>query len=293
MTVKLNSGDMLTVLADMPENSIDAVITDPPYGMDIVGEAWDKEVPPTEMWRETLRVLKPGGHILAFASPKFYHRLAVNIEDAGYEIRDMFQWIMSYKMPRGNNVRSCHEPIFVGQKPYEGSLEDNHNQWGVGKLDLDNNRIPWYKEPPKGWPDHHFSLTTFGKKKTSRADPNYKGCTVARDADNRGRIPCNVIGETSNPVADKFFYTPRVSRKEKGEYCDHATVKPIALMEHLVSIFASEGATVLDPFMGSGTTGIACNRLNRNFIGIDLDPNYVDLAKRRIEDHSNTQETLI
>jgi DNA modification methylase len=285
----LISGDMTQVLKEMSENSVDAVITDPPYGMDIVGEIWDKAVPPTEMWQEAYRVLKPGGHILAFASPKFYHRLAVNIEDAGFEIRDMFQWVMSYKMPRGNNVRSCHEPIFVGQKPIEGSLEENHNKYNIGKLDLDGNRIPWYKEPPKSWPDHNFSLTTFGKKKTSRDDPDYKGsATAPRGANEKGRVACNIIGETSVAHADKFFYTPRVSRKEKGEYCDHATVKPIALMEHLVSLFAPEGSTVLDPFMGSGTTGIACNRLNRNFIGIDLDPHYVELTKRRIEDHSQT-----
>jgi site-specific DNA-methyltransferase (adenine-specific) len=264
--MKLITADMTTFLPTLEENSVDLLLTDPPYGMNIVNSNWDREVPSSEMWKHTFRVLKPGCFILAFSTPKNYHILAQNMEDAGFEIKDMYQWVMSYKMPRGGMPRSCHEPIFVGIKPGE-----KHS------VDLENNRIEWYHEPPKSWPAGGASRQGFGKS-TKKVD----GTTITPNE--KGRIPCNVIGETGDPNTDKFFYTPRVSRKERGEYNDHPTPKPVALMQHLVRLFSSENETVLDPFMGSGSTGIACKIENREFIGVDLDQAYVDISTKRIKE---------
>ena len=138
-TVSLICGNCRTVLGDYPDNYFDACICDPPYGINIAG--WDRQVPPLEDWQEIFRVLKPGGFCTAFASPRLYHRLGSLIELAGFEIKDMVQWIVSYKMARGNNLRPAHEPICIAQKPYERSLEFNTDKWGVGFANIEDARI--------------------------------------------------------------------------------------------------------------------------------------------------------
>ena len=91
--INLYNMDCMEFMATQPDNSIDAVITDPPYGLSFMGKKWDYDVPSVEVWRECLRVLKPGGHLLSFAGTRTQHRMAVNIEDAGFEIRDMLAWV--------------------------------------------------------------------------------------------------------------------------------------------------------------------------------------------------------
>ena len=104
MVNKVIQGDSLEVLKTLPDNSIDAVITDPPYGLSFMGKKWDYDVPSEEIWRECLRVLKHGGYLLAFAGTRTQHRMAVRIEDAGFEIRDMIAWVYGSGFPKSLNI---------------------------------------------------------------------------------------------------------------------------------------------------------------------------------------------
>ena len=101
---ELHHGNCLDILRTMPDCSIDAVVTDPPYGLSFMGKRWDYDVPSTEIWAECLRVLKPGGYLLAFAGTRTQHRMAVRIEDAGFEIRDMLAWMYGSGFPKSHNV---------------------------------------------------------------------------------------------------------------------------------------------------------------------------------------------
>ena len=102
--MKIINGDSLKELKTLEENSIDAVVTDPPYGLKFMGKKWDYDVPSTELWVEVMRVLKPGGHLLSFAGSRTYHRMAVNIEDAGFEIRDQIMWVYGSGFPKSHNI---------------------------------------------------------------------------------------------------------------------------------------------------------------------------------------------
>lgn len=274
--------DNQSALRLQPDNTFDACIVDPPYGLGIAGVGWDHMVPPVETWQEVYRVLKPGAFVLSFCSPEFYHRMAVNVEDAGFRPLDMVVWMVTTKMAKTNRLKPAHEPIFVAQKPLDGSIEKNVAKWGCGKINTETTRIPWDKAPPTGWIKGGAGRRAFGGEVAKAADdPNRE--TV--DANPDGRYPSNIIGHFDDPEHQRYFYAPRVTRKEKGEYNDHPTVKPIALMRYLVRVYAPKGGTVLDPFMGSGTTGIAALQEGRDFFGIDREARYVEIAKQRINDH--------
>ena len=95
--------DCLAALSLMPDNSVDSIVTDPPYGLSFMGKRWDYDVPGVDVWAECLRVLKPGGHLLSFAGTRTQHRMAVRIEDAGFEIRDMIAWVYGSGMPKSRD----------------------------------------------------------------------------------------------------------------------------------------------------------------------------------------------
>jgi len=149
----LYTGDCLIVLKDMPDSSVDSIVTDPPYGLSFMGKHWDYDVPSEEIWRECLRVLKPGGHLLAFAGTRTQHRMAVNIEDAGFEIRDMIAWVYGSGFPKSHNLKDdwqgwgtalkpAMEPITVARKPLIGTVAANVMQHGTGAINVDACRIP-------------------------------------------------------------------------------------------------------------------------------------------------------
>jgi site-specific DNA-methyltransferase (adenine-specific) len=164
----LSVGDCQEVLKIVSENSVDSCITDPPYGMGM--EIWDHSVPSKEIWEEIYRVLKPGAFCLSFCSPRLYHRMACAIEDAGFTIKDQIMWMVTTKMPKINGLKPAHEPIVVAQKPFKGSINENFEKWGVGKIDVINTRVPWDKKPPTGWVAQGGKRRTFGKdKKHARA----------------------------------------------------------------------------------------------------------------------------
>lgn len=284
------TGDCQEVLSTYGENFFHSCITDPPYGMGM--DHWDHSVPDVDIWREVFRTLRPGAFCLAFCSPELYHRLACNVEDAGFVIKDQIMWMTTTKMAKHNRLKPAHEPIVVAQKPYKGSLQKNFEEWGCGLIDVENTRVPWEKEPPKGWIKGGSKRRVFGGIQNkacelitreevwidpSTNEPIKKELTGANDA---GRYPMNIIGEVET-AHQKYFYAPRANRKEKGEDNDHPTVKPVDLMAYLIKIYSPHNSTVLDPFCGSGSTGVAAIQESRNFVGIDLSEHYKEIAMRR------------
>ena len=113
---ELIHGDCLEVLRSMPDCSVDAVVTDPPYGLSFMGKKWDYDVPSVEVWAECLRVLKPGGHLLAFAGTRTQHRMAVRIEDAGFEIRDMIAWVYGSGFPKSLDVSKAIDKMDAAEE---------------------------------------------------------------------------------------------------------------------------------------------------------------------------------
>jgi len=275
-TYSIITGDCQDVLFTYGENTFHSCITDPPYGMGM--DHWDHSVPSVDIWREVYRTLRPGAFCLAFCSPELYHRLACNVEDAGFAIKDQIMWMTTTKMPKHNRLKPAHEPIVVAQKPYTGTLKDNFEQWGCGLIDTETTRVPWDKKPPTGWVAQGAKRRTFGKDGKTTGTQKEFG-TV--DANPDGRYPSNIIGEVQS-TEQKYFYAPRATRKEKGDYNDHPTVKPVALMEYLIRIYSPVNSMVLDPFCGSGTTGVAAIQENRIFTGIDLSEHYTQITHTRI-----------
>ena len=280
MKYQILQGDNRETLKTIPDNSIDAIVTDPPYGIDFLGKSWDANTGAVETYQECLRVLKPGGHILAFSAARTYHHLAVTLEQAGFEIRDQIMWIYSSGFPKsqdigksiersenkrkdnalgikrskiesgpktscpkcnktlnGTNQNTCeesqcdlrdalapadnewsgwgtqlkpaHEPIALARKPIRLSIARNCQVHGVGALNIDACRVPYEDgQVIKGGAkivkmDEAWSENL---DKTSIAENNWTG-------DEGGRFPSNVIG--SIPLYQKYFYCPKVSRRER------------------------------------------------------------------------------
>lgn len=276
---KLIVGDSKDSLKSIEDNTIDSCITDPPYGIGM--DHWDNNVPSVEIWKEVYRTLKPGAFCLSFSSPQLYHKIAAAIEEAGFVIKDQIMWMTTTKMAKKNYLKPAHEPVVVAQKPFKGSIQDNHDEWSVGKIDTDNTRVPWEGKPPTGWVKGGHSRRTFGKEGKTTGTQEEFGKENANPA---GRYPMNIIGEVM-PEHQKYFYAPRATRKERGEYNNHPTPKPIVLMEYLVKIYCPAGKVVVDPFCGSGSTGIAAINQGKKFIGIDLDSDYIEISRKRIKEH--------
>jgi len=283
MRYKLFTGDCLEILRQLGDNSVDSCITDPPYGMGM--EHWDHSVPSVEIWQEVVRVLKPGAFCLSFCSPQLYHRMATAVEEAGFNIQDQIMWMVTTKMPKKNRLKPAHEPIVVAQKPFKGSIQKNFEEWGVGKIDVLTTRVPWDGKPPTGWVKGGLQRRTFGKEGKTTGSQKEFGKV---DANPDGRYPSNIIGEVLTEH-QKYFYAPRVTRKERGEYNDHPTPKPISLMSYLCKIYCPPDKVVLDPFCGSGSTGIGALLEDRKFFGIDMEEHYTSISEKRIQEHVYTE----
>ena len=366
--INLFLGNCLDVLKTFQDNSFDAIVTDPPYGLSFMGKKWDHSVPSVKIWEECLRVLKPGGHLLAFAGTRTQHRMAARIEDAGFEIRDMIAWVYGSGFPKSHDVsktvdkaagaereviglptapatawqgwgtalKPALEPITVARKPLVGTVAENVLAHGTGGINVDASRVE--AEKTTGWggnPSNGYS---------GRLNQDLNARPV------QGRWPANLIHDGSDEVvglfpetgkssghirhnkpslflnssgaslgvadnggsAARFFYCAKANKSDRndglkdmpmqdvhrynagiGEGKDpdapckgqnhHPTVKPTDLMRYLVTLVTPPNGHVLDPFMGSGSTGKACVQKGFTFTGIEMDKDYLEIARRRIE----------
>jgi DNA modification methylase len=331
LDVWLMQGDCLERMKELDDNSVDSIITDPPYGLSFMGKHWDKGVPSAEIWTEALRVLKPGGHLLAFAGTRTQHRMAVNIEDAGFEIRDMIAWVYGSGFPKSHNLKDkwdgwgtalkpALEPITVARKPFKGTVAANVLEYGTGAINIDGCRV-----------GDEVRFNAPAGNKAGGNSLNMSSVGMPEDAEGRtaeGRWPANLIHDGSDEVvglfpvvaknsAARFFYCAKASKKDRDEGLTnepvetaamqgnlvnnqrlagngtpiktpirkntHPTVKPTDLMRYLCRLVTPPNGIVLDPFMGSGSTGKAAMLEGFRFIGIELDKTYFDIAKERIE----------
>lgn len=291
MTYQLHLGDCLDVLATLPDNSVDSIVTDPPYGLSFMGKKWDYDVPSVAIWEQCLRVLKPGGHLLAFAGTRTQHRMACRIEDAGFEIRDMIAWVYGSGFPKSHNLEGDHkgwgtalkpalEPITMARKPLSGTVAETVLQHGTGAINVDGCRVGnesrW--NPSAGHKDLENRRTV--TPISSHKELDGRECI--------GRWPANIIHDGSNEAAlalksgARFFYSAKTGKDDRETDNNHPTVKPTTLMAYLCRLVTPPGGTVLDPFMGSGSTGKAATVNGFRFIGIERDLEYHKIAQARI-----------
>jgi len=384
----LHHGDSLDVLRAMPSASVDAIVTDPPYGLAFMGKRWDYDVPSVELWAECLRVVKPGGHLLAFAGTRTQHRMAVRIEDGGFEIRDMLAWVYGSGFPKsldvskaideaagakrevvgprpnvhsrgghalhdgwrrpwqsdptaiarsmsetapatdaarqwsgwGTALKPALEPITLARAPFRGTVADNVQRHGTGALNIDGCRVATlddlnggaysngskrkedassyatgvnageFKRPLGRWP---ANLIHDGSDEVEAVFPGARSaCGGGRQTGKRGGTGIGFDGTSATGYqtqtlhdsgsASRFFYCAKASKRERGEGNTHPTVKPLALMRYLVRLITPPGGIVLDPFMGSGTTALACREEGFGFIGIEREAEYIATARRRL-----------
>lgn len=410
---KIHEGNCLEVLKTFPANSIDSCVTDPPYGISFMNKHWDYQVPSVEVWNEILRVLKPGGYLLCACGTRTQHRMAVNIEDAGFEIRDVITWVYGSGFPKsmdiskaidkqagakrevigttktkdirrnvkadlesgithmqgkfaagspttymehnitapstdeakqwegwGTALKPACEFWTLARKPIsENTIADNVLKFGTGGINIDECRIEFVS-------DKDFDSATFGRG-TNIIGGNYVGATHGNgkkniEANKKGRFPANIIHDGSEealkvfpqtdgafaPVkaghnsdskgiygdyaqrgddgltfygdsgsAARFFYCAKADNyeREKGLYNfektseasdrknNHPTVKPIDLMRYLVKLITKKGGICIDPYCGSGTTLVGCKLELINYIGIEMEAEYIKIAEARVK----------
>lgn len=442
--MRIYNQDNREALKELPDNSVDSVVTDPPYGLSFMNKKWDYDVPSVEFWKEVYRVLKPGGHILSFGGTRTYHRMVVNIEDAGFEIRDQIQYIYGSGFPKSLNIGKAVDKITKGSSEYEGwgsalkpavepivlarkplsekSIAENVMRWRTGGLNIDGCRIGYEAgSHPKDLYGESYMKSGHGKANNDlqnisgkersgvyvndtgrfpanvilecccdeviKGESHFKmrnklnGEDICKDAtsykigagvpnydyNDKGDIhtnpdcPCYIMDEQSGVSkstkmrtgdreslsffgpkreraerienfgdgggASRFFYRAKVSKKERNLGLDdfedkklcqggynsdwssdkendiglnkikihknnHPTVKPINLLTYLCRLITPERGIILDPFMGSGSTGVAALLEGFDFIGIELEKDYYNIAKRRIEKYEEYKKII-
>lgn len=359
--VKVEIGNCLDILRTLPENSVDSIVTDPPYGLKFMGRRWDYDVPSVEVWAECLRVLRPGGHLLAFAGTRTQHRMCTRIEDAGFEVRDMIAWVYGSGFPKSHNgpwggtaLKPALEPITMARKPLVGTVAENVLAHGTGAINVDGCRVAGEVprtvqgqsaragevygsdqrdqrvfEPHESgrWP---ANLIHDGSDEVLQAFPNTGPTPGSYETSHRdttaysGSWPERIVRKGHKDAggsAARFFYCAKASKRDRDEGMDgfeakpansaygdglntatkirteeqaeigvsrelrrnnHPTVKPTDLMRYLCRLVTPPGGMVLDPFMGSGSTGKAAVLEGFGFIGIEREAEYAAIAEARI-----------
>jgi DNA modification methylase len=282
-------GDCVTLMGEMEDSSVDSIVTDPPYGIGFMGKEWDQDVPGDAWAAECLRILKPGGHIIAFAATRTVHRLAIALEDAGFEIRDQIAWIQWQGFPKsmqiesmpgwGTALKPSQEPAMLARKPLEGTVAQNVTKWGTGGLNIDGCRIvesdPAWPGPRTGESQDRWPANIYHCPKPARSEKE-EGCE-----DLKGTTGHEATGRKKD---SKGLKNPRAGAGRTAEHVKnyHPTVKPINLMRWLVRLVTPKNGVVLDTFLGSGTTCIAAQREGIRSIGMEKSTEYAKIARARI-----------
>jgi|LULE01.1.fsa_nt_gb site-specific DNA-methyltransferase (adenine-specific) len=406
----LINGDCLKVVEKLVNDGIqvDSIVTDPPYHLTSIVERFGKEGSASvkdkdgafqrqskgfmgkewdggdiafrkETWELFMKVLKPGGHLLAFSGSRTYHRMAIAIEDAGFDIRDQIMWLYGSGFPKSLNIgkavdkkqgnkrevigtkecgyqvsisktrkeqgyrpnltnatkevivdkgdtefegwgtalKPAHEPIVLARKPLsEKSIVENVLKHRTGGIHIDACRIKDENQNTERKTTKRKSRSEGGVWTNDNSGMDNTQNTFA-DADPRGRYPSNVMHNGLQEDWSRYFYCPKTAKAEKNKGLDdlpvkdkvfngksstsskdmkgvekkfttepsaniHPTVKPVELMKYLCRLITPKGGTILDPFMGSGSTGIAAKDEGFDFIGIEKEKEYFDIAKQRI-----------
>ncbi len=346
MKYALIEGDCLEVLQFLPAESIKAIVCDPPYGLGFMGQKWDCAVPGDEFAEQALRVLKPGGHIIAFAATRTVHRLTVALENAGLEIRDQIAWVTWQGFPKSHDVskaidkhfgaervvvghqkltgtarrgvdgstraagpgfsptpqerqpttidltapstpeaiywngygtalKPAYEPAVLARKPLDGTVANNVLTHGTGGLNIDGCRFA-YGDPAWPGPQGDVAPVFAGRKGPANGGKYGNSGDYESVVSPLGRFPANL------------YQCPKPSRGERDGGVkggnNHPTVKPAKLMSWLCTLIGGKkGDLILDPFMGSGSTGIGALKAGFNFVGIEKNGDYVNLARSRIK----------
>ncbi len=302
-------GDALKVLSIIKDNSIDIVLTDPPYFLDKLDNNWEyKKVENTknqyaikslpagmkfdkkqgqkfykwylEISQQIYRVLKPGGFFFSFSSPRLYHRMASAVDDAGLEIRDCFLWLYTQNQAKAMSVNHFIDKMEISEKE-KNKLKKKFAGWKTPQLKSCFEPIVMSQKPADG-----TYLNNIIKNDIGLINTNIKV------GDNM--FPANVLTiDNISEIIDKTFLVGKPTKKEKGDFNNHKTVKPLEICEHIIKLTAfHKKAVILDPFVGSGTTAVAAKKLGLNYIGIDINPKYVKLAKKRLKALDKEKKSL-
>lgn len=263
------TGDCLPYLEDMDPASVDAVVTDPPYGI-AVDKKWDQQLPDVRIWKELVRVVKPGGYALVFSASRLAYRMWGQLEDSGWELRDMVLWLYggSGKVKGPTDLRAAYEPMMLCRRPLTDTIDENRKRFGTGLLGIDN---CWLGDGR--WPANVLLDESVRDEMPDRWTRYYL-CAKPGLAEREAGL-------------DRFKPTSQTHQSIGGwsgwaRKNFHKTVKPLELMQWLVRLVAPKpDMLVLDPFCGSGTTGMATILEARRFLGLEMGPESAELARAR------------
>jgi len=298
--IKIINNDCLLELQKLPDNSIDCVITDPPYFIDKLDNNWsssniDNDIKNShithlpkgmkfdksqvtklyEFYLELSKILfnkmKPGAYFLSFSSPRLYHAIAMSCEIAGFEIRDMINWTYTQSMPKGMSITHVIQKMNISEEEKQKLIEEYK--------DFKTPQIKSCFEPIC------VAMKPIGKLTFIQNELNFKTGLIdfsQKVGINNDKVPANIITtEEINEIYDKNFLISKPTKLEKGKNNTHITVKPVTLIEHLLKLFSKKNALVVDPFLGSGTTAIACKNTDRKCIGIEINEEYYNICLKR------------
>lgn len=307
--IKIIMDDCMNAFKQLPSASIDAVITDPPYFLDQLKTEWDENMLDNvtknsrvsslpggmkfdpkqgkefqkfmgKVSEEVMRVLKPGGFYLSFTAPRLTHRLGVAIEDEGFHIRDLWGWLYTQNQVKAMSVNHFMEKRKDIKPEQKEALREILKVWKTPQIKSCIEPIVCAQKPPEGTFLDNWILHGVGLVNSS--------CKIGTDKD---MFPSNILtAEKITSTLDRVFLVPKPKAGEKGAASKHVSVKPVSLMAHLIALTTQEGATILDPFNGSGSTGIAAVLVNRNYIGFEVNKEYFDITQKRFKENFKNEK---
>lgn len=309
--------------SDNCKEQFDSIVTDPPYGIEYLGNDWDSYKNciafQKETWKSISSTLKPGGYLVIFGAPKTFHRLTCAVEDSGLKIKDVLMWLYGQGMPKSQNIgkkdknwegwgtglKPCYEPILLAQKPIDQStIAKNCQVNGVGAINIEESRLESKRWPGNilhdGSEEVEEEFSKFGERgngwSRNYGVEDYQGRQYGGGVFGGG----GYIGETTycdTGTASRFFYSTKSSVKERTHgrtvENDHPTVKNLELMKYLIKLVTPKNGIVYDPFAGSGTTLIAAKELECDSVGVELSSEYCEIIKNRLNAVSSPLEQFL